>query len=99
MLQTCLGKLCHARRVNFRFALVVSLVSLACASSSCAGARDPDTGRPRANEPPYPVVLAANAERREQALAGWAALARDNNLQNEPPPQLQPVTATISALP
>ncbi|HYP01434.1 MAG TPA: hypothetical protein VER76_14690, partial [Pyrinomonadaceae bacterium] len=50
-------------------------------------------------EPPYPVVLAANAERREQALAGWAAVARDQNLSNEPPPQLQPVTATISALP
>lgn len=99
MLRTAVGKLGRARRVNFRLALLVSLVSLAGASLSCAGARDPDPARPRANEPPYPVVLAANAERREQALAGWAALARDNNLRNEPPPELQPVTATISQLP
>jgi hypothetical protein len=98
MVRSLLGKLRHVRRVNFRLALVVSLVSLAGASS-CAGARDPDPARPRANEPAYPVVLAANAERREQALAGWAALARDNNLANEPPPGLQPVTATISQLP
>jgi hypothetical protein len=79
-----------------RLALVVSLAWLA---GACAGSRAPDAGRPRANEPPYPVVLAANAERREQALAGWAALARDQNLRNEPPPELQPVTATISGLP
>lgn len=97
MVRTLLGKLRLARRVNLRLVLVVSLVSLA--GASCAGARDPDPARPRANEPPYPVVLAANAERREQALAGWAALARDNNLANEPPPQLEPVTATISGLP
>lgn len=97
MLRSLPGKFCHTRAVNFRLALMVSLVSLA--GASCAGARDPDPARPRANEPPYPVVLAANAERREQALAGWSALARDNNVANEPPPQLQPVTATISALP
>lgn len=97
MLRTFVGKFCHARRVKFRLALVVSLICLT--GASCAGARDPDPSRPRANEPPYPVVLGANAERREQALAGWATLARDNNLANEPPPQLQPVTATISALP
>jgi hypothetical protein len=98
MPRACIRKFCNAPRGNLRLALVVSLVSLAGAAS-CAGARDPDPARPRANEPPYPVVLAANAERREQALAGWAALARDNNVGNEPPPQLQPVTATISALP
>jgi hypothetical protein len=99
MLRTLPGKFRLARLVNFRLALVVSLVCLCLAGGACAGARDPDPTRPRANEPPYPVVLAANAERREQALTGWAALARDNNLRNEPPPQLQPVTATISALP
>jgi hypothetical protein len=99
MLRSLFGKLGQARGSNVRLALVVSLVSLAGVLSSCAGARDPDPARPRANEPQYPVVLAANAERREQALAGWAALARDNNLRNEPPPQLQPVTATVSQLP
>lgn len=84
--------------VWLRLALIASIVSLT--GASCAASRDPDPARPRAtNEPPYPVILAANAERRDQALAGWAALTRDQNLRNEPPPGLQPVTATISALP
>ncbi len=74
-------------------------VSLSIAAGACAGARDPDPARPRANQPPYPVIVAANAERRGLALAGWAALARDNNVPNIPEPQLQPVTATISGLP
>lgn len=82
--------------VWLRFALIASVVSMA---GACAASRDPDPARPRTNEPPYPVILAANAERRDQALAGWAALTRDQNLRNEPPPGLQPVTATISALP
>jgi len=73
-------------------ALVISV-------GACAASRDPDPSRPRANEPPYPVIVAANAERRAQAIAGWGALARDNNIRNEPPPELQPVTATISQLP
>ncbi|HKP73648.1 MAG TPA: hypothetical protein VJT82_11960, partial [Pyrinomonadaceae bacterium] len=66
---------------------------------ACAASRDPAATRPRANEPPYPVILAANAERHDQSLAAWAALARDQGLKNEPPPELQPVTQTISALP
>jgi hypothetical protein len=90
------GALRLAPRAALRLALCASLV---VAAGACAASRDPDPTRPRANEPPYPVILAANAERRDQALAGWAALARDNNVRNEPPPQLQPVTATISALP
>lgn len=97
MPRACTGKL-NAPRRWLRLALIASLVS--CVGASCAASRDPDPTRPRAsNEPPYPVTLAANAERRDQALASWAALARDQNLRNEPPPPLQPVTATISALP
>jgi len=88
----------NAPRGWLRLALITSLVS--CVGASCAASRDPDPARPRTNEPPYPGILAANAERRDQALAGWAALARDQNLRNDPPPPpLQPVTATISALP
>jgi hypothetical protein len=85
-----------ASSVGLRLALCASLV---LAAGACAASRDPDPTRPRANEPPYPVILAANAERRDQALAGWAALARDNNVPNVPPPDLQPVTATINQLP
>jgi hypothetical protein len=86
----------RAPRTVLRLALAAALISTA---GACAGSRDPDPARPRADGPPYPVIIAPNAERREQALAGWAAIARDNNVRNEPPPQLQPVTATISELP
>lgn len=95
MARACIGKL-NAPGVWLRFLL---FVSVAVWAGACAGSRDPNPSRPRANEAPYPVVFAANAERREQALAAWAALTRAQNLQNDPPPQLQPVTATISALP
>ena len=78
---------------------LVLCAALVFAAGACAASRDPDPARPRANEPPYPIMVAANAERRAQAIAGWAALARDNNVRNEPPPELQPVTATISQLP
>ena len=96
MSRNCTGKL-NAPRGWLRLALIASLI--ACVGA-CAGSRDPDPARPRAsNEPPYPIIFAANSERRDQALASWAALASDQNLRNEPPPPLQPVTATISALP
>jgi len=85
-----------APRAGLRLLFCVSLIITA---GACAASRDPDPSRPRTNEPPYPIIIAANAERRDQALAGWAALARDNNVRNEPPPALQPVTATISQLP
>jgi hypothetical protein len=96
MLQACIGKL-NASRARLR--RLILFTSIICLTASCAASRDPSAARPRANEPPYPVILAANAERRDQALAGWAALAHDQNLRNEPPPTLQPVTATISELP
>ena len=87
-------------RLSPRAAVRLALcASLAVALGACAASRDPDPSRPRANEPPYPIIVAANAERHEQALAGWAALARDHNVPNEPPPELQPVTATINRLP
>lgn len=86
----------RAPGTGLRLALCASLIILA---GACAASRDPDPARPRSNEPPYPIVVAANTERRDQALAGWAALARDNNVPNVPSPELQPVTATISALP
>lgn len=80
------------------------VVLLAAGSGACAAAsRAPDPARPRGNEPPYPVVLAANAERREGAVAAWAALGESGRGANSTAapvaPELQPVTATLSALP
>ncbi|MFL6210881.1 MAG: hypothetical protein ACJ74W_18685 [Pyrinomonadaceae bacterium] len=83
-------------------ARALRLMLLACVAallSGCAGARGPEAGPPRANEPVYPVILAANTERREQAAAAWQALAQEQGLAAAPTPELQAVTATISALP
>ncbi len=80
------------------FARVVCVVALALCMGSCAaGTRPTDAGRPRGNEPPYPILLTASAERREQATNAYAALAGAAGAAI--PPALQPVTATISALP
>ena len=68
--------------------------------SACAAAsRGPDAAKPRTNEPPYPIILAASEETRQRSLAAWTALTQSQGIVNAPAPELQPVTATISALP
>lgn len=62
----------------------------------CAASRSPDPSRPRADEPPYPVILSADKDRSERALAVWATLM---HAAAAPAPELQPVTATLRALP
>jgi hypothetical protein len=79
-------------------------VRLACAAlalclSGCAAARNPEPGRPRGTEAPYPVVLAASEERRALSLSTWETLARAAGATNPPAPELRPVTATLAALP
>jgi hypothetical protein len=76
-------------------------LALAWACGACAAAsRSPDPTRPRADSPPYPVTLAADDDRRDRALATWATLAHDAGLAaNATAPELQPVTATLRALP
>ncbi|MFN2598647.1 MAG: hypothetical protein ABR563_15855 [Pyrinomonadaceae bacterium] len=76
-------------------------LALASALSACAAAsRGPDAGRPRANEPPYPVTLTADKDRTARALNAWAALAHGGGLAADAPaPELQPITATPRALP
>ncbi|HVF28691.1 MAG TPA: hypothetical protein VM943_10650 [Pyrinomonadaceae bacterium] len=77
------------------------IVSAVCAAlcCACAASRAPEAGRPRANEPAYPILIAASDERREQALAVWATLTAEQGITNAPAPELQPVTTTLSALP
>ncbi|HYX41010.1 MAG TPA: hypothetical protein VE821_04900 [Pyrinomonadaceae bacterium] len=75
------------------------LMLCALALGACAAARGPEATRPRANEPTYPVILSASAERREAAVATWQALMQQQNANAQPTPELQPATATISALP
>jgi len=82
---------------------VLRLVLLACVAlplGACAAARGPEAARPRTNEPVYPILVAASTERREQAVGAWQALAQEQGLPaGAPTPELNPVTATITALP
>jgi len=71
----------------------LALLLGACASNPAAG-----PGRPRGPAAPYPVVLAASAERRQSALAGWASILGDA-ASASPTPELRPVTETPAALP
>lgn len=87
---------CRQSVCALRLALLACVAAL---SGACAAARGPDAGPPRANEPAYPVVLAASTERREQAAGAWQALAQEQGLAAAPTPEWQNVTATISALP
>ncbi len=90
-----------APRVRPNFPALMRAVCVAtlalCVGSCAAGTRPTDAGRPRGNEPPYPILLTASAERREQATNAYTALAHSPGAAI--PPALQPVTATISALP
>jgi len=56
-------------------------------------------GSPRANQPPYPAVLAEQPKRTEAALAAWEQITSAQGLRNAPQVPLQPITATISHLP
>ncbi|HYH85974.1 MAG TPA: hypothetical protein VEX60_11020, partial [Pyrinomonadaceae bacterium] len=83
-------------RLTLSAAVVASALLLcACAATT----RPPDVERPGANKPPYPVVLAASDERRAGVLANWKTVAGEQSAVTSPSPELQPVTATLAALP
>lgn len=74
------------------------VAALALLASACGAATRPaDPNRPRADAPPYPLVLEASEERREKALAAWTVIAGEQAAASRP--SLRPVTATIDALP
>lgn len=90
----------RARSRATRFALSLCALSLAWLCGACADAPGPDPARPRAGEPPYPVLLSSDKDRRGRALNAWTTLARDAGVAANPPaPELEPVTATLRALP
>ena len=84
-------------RGTFYAALVAASVLFlgACAAAT----RPPETERPGAGKPPYPIALAASDERRAGALANWKMIVGDQSAAANPSPELQPVTATLAALP
>ena len=73
--------------------------ALALLLGACAAAtRPPGAGRPGVNEPPKFAALAASDERRAGALVDWKTIVGDQAAAS-PTPELQPVTATLKALP
>lgn len=83
---------------RLRFALCsAALALLTCACSALSPSVDP--AGPRPNAPPYPVLLTEEESRREATLTAWSAFTRGQGIQDAPAPELQPVTATIRALP
>ena len=79
-----------------RFALCALLALL---SGACASTPPPDAAGPRPNEPPYPVLMVETPNRRAAAFQAWAQFAGEQGVPDTPAPELQPVTATIRALP
>jgi hypothetical protein len=84
------------RGLSLRLWLCAALGLLFC---SCAATPPPSATGPRPEGPPYPVVLAENPERRQATLAAWERLAGEQGINNTPAPELQPVTASVRALP
>jgi hypothetical protein len=74
--------------------------ALALLSGACAATPPPSATGPRPEGPPYPVVLAESAERRQGTLAAWERLASEQGIAaSAPAPELQPVTASVRSLP
>jgi hypothetical protein len=83
------------KRHKRRLLLVILLASVA---EACAAVTPVNPNGPRRNEPPYPVVLNENPQRRAAAATAWAQLLNEK-AANQPAITLQPVTATIRNLP
>lgn len=76
-------------------ALCAALALFACA---CAAMSGPDAEGPRAAEN-YPVRFTADPARTSAATAAWLKITHEQNVENAPQPQWQPVTATVQSLP
>ncbi|HWT02995.1 MAG TPA: hypothetical protein VN256_22280 [Pyrinomonadaceae bacterium] len=67
--------------------------------NACATTPPPDAAGPRPNEPAYPVLMVETPNRRAGAFQAWAKFTREQGITDAPAPELQPVTATLRALP
>lgn len=78
---------------------VTLFVSVALFLSACAATPPPNATGPNPNEPPYPVLMTENVDRRTAALTAWTKFTHDQGITNAPAPELQPITAVIRSLP
>jgi hypothetical protein len=94
MAQTFIWKVFRGRQLRL---WLLAALSLWC--GACAATPPPDASGPRSGEPPYPVKLVENPERRQATLAAWERLtAEQGTAATTVAPELQPVTATIRSL-
>jgi hypothetical protein len=73
-------------------------LALVIAAQACAPLQPPSVNGLRANEAPYPVLLAEDNHRTETTIAALNHLMR-SEVATVTTPSLQPVTATIESLP
>jgi hypothetical protein len=78
---------------------VALTVFMTLGMSACAATPPPNATGPRPNEPPYPVLMTENADRRAAAFLAWTKFTTEQGITNPPAPELQPVTATLRSLP
>jgi hypothetical protein len=75
------------------------MVATLIATGACSTLQPPDPNGPRSNAPPYPVLLLDEGTRQEEALLAWRQLAQRYGVSNQAEISLNPLTATINALP
>lgn len=75
------------------------LLGTALTVSACAAMQPTDAGGPRATAPPYPVVLANPADRREASILEFNRIVGHKTPADQARVELDPVTATIRSLP
>ncbi|HEX7295315.1 MAG TPA: hypothetical protein VF251_06150, partial [Pyrinomonadaceae bacterium] len=74
------------------------LTVLLCATA-CSTLQPPDANGPRPNVPPYPIVPLEETDSLEDARLAWRQLAQRYALPNTSDVVIDPVTATVKALP
>ena len=81
-----------------RYVIVVMVAAFVFAVSACAALQPPNANGPTSNLPPYPLSN-TDPEQLETARIAWQQLAQRYALAPEPTVVLNPITATIQALP
>lgn len=67
--------------------------------AACSTLQPPDPNGPRSNAPPYPVVALEETNNQEDARLAWRQLAQRYALPTASDVVLDPLTATVKALP
>jgi hypothetical protein len=88
----------HRTRTQHAARRALVCAALALLASACAASRGVAPEKPSAG-PPYPVTLTASADRERATRDAWARLLTDQGVANPPAPDLQPITATLAAIP